>query len=263
MLRNFLYLNTDALDGYMSALEDGLRIGSESEESKSRNGNVGADAKVFTGQYGRSSENMRRTTGQDTPESRFARMLEIAEKDPEPLGWIDVLDPDNDLDQVGFGAMVAGEAEFYIPRMVRLLASGDFTKALDLMDRMEPLAGLFGLDTKGVPDKDNRDGVRSLIDALGADQVAVGEFDSSDWKVAAQLDRRFLRAQVEGPVRFVGKVAKQWPVGEGRHLLALPGTTLLPRHERRALERRRPENPDDDSFLIGPAMMLDLLAVWR
>jgi hypothetical protein len=42
-----------------------------------------------------------------------------------------------------------------------------------------------------------------------------------------------------------------------------PGTTLLPRHQRRALERKRPENPDDDSFLTGPALMLDLLAVWR
>ena len=30
-----------------------------------------------------------------------------------------------------------------------------------------------------------------------------------------------------------------------------------------ALERKRPENPDDDSFLTGPALMLDLLAVWR
>jgi hypothetical protein len=102
-----------------------------------------------------------------------------------------------------------------------------------------------------------------MADALGADLVAVGEFEDSDWKVAAQLTGEYIRAQVEGPAQFVGKVSKQWPEGQGRHLLALPGTTLLPRRERRALEGKKPDDPDDDSFLNGPAVMLDLLAVWR
>ncbi len=202
-------------------------------------------------------------TGQDTAESRFARLLEIAEKYAEEIAWIDVLEPDTELDQAGFGAMVAGEAEFYVPQVVQLLASGELSRSLDLIDRIEPLADMLGLDKQGMPDKQGREAARSLVDAIGADQVAVGEFDASEWKVAGQLEKQYIRARIEGPARFVGKVARRWPAAEGRHLLALPGTTLLPRHERRALERRRPDNPDDDSFLLGPAMMLDLLAVWR
>jgi len=264
MLRNFLYLNTVSLDGYMSALENGLRTGIESEESDSRDRSVQADAKLLKGGLGSTRGGVRRTSGQDTAEARFARLLDISAKEPEPLGWIDVVDPDNDLDEVGYGAMLAGEAEFYIPRTVRLLANGgDLASALDLVDRLEPLADLFGLDKQGMPDKDQRDAVRSVVGGLGADLVAVGEFDGSEWKVAGQLVREYMRAEVEGPAQFVGKVAKRWPAQEGRHLLALPGTTLLPRKERRALEGKRPDNPDDDSFLSGPALMLDLLAVWR
>jgi hypothetical protein len=263
MLRNFLYLNTVALDGYLSALEDGLRTGSQSEHSTTRDKSLGADARIAKGNVGKSVVGTRRTSGQDTPEARFARLMDLADEDPEPLGWIGIVDPDNDLKEVGFGAMLFGEAEFYIPRMVRLLAGSDFGRTIDMIDRLEPFADLFGLDKKGLPDKRQRNAARSAVDTLGADQVTVGEFDDSDWKVAAQLTAEYVRAEVEGPAQFVGKVSKQWPEGQGRHLLALPGTTLLPRRERRALESKKPDNPDDDSFLIGPALMLDLLAVWR
>jgi hypothetical protein len=263
VLRNFLYLDTVALDGYLSDLEDGLRVGSESEESMTRDKSVGADARVVRGNLGSSTVGTRRTSGQDTPSARFFRLMDIASKDPDAVAWIDIVDPSNDLTEAGYGAMISGEAEFYIPRMVQLMAGGDFGRAIDLLDRMEPFADVFGFERDGLPDKTQLDAFRSLVDTFRADLVAVGEFDDTDWKVAAQLTRQFIRAQVEGPARFVGKVAKRWPEGQGQHLLALPGTTLLPRHERRALQSKKPDNPDDDSFLNGPAMMLDLLAVWR
>lgn len=263
MLRNFLYLNTVALDGYLSALEDGLRVGSESEQSTTTDGSLAADVRFLKGNVGKSAAGTRRTSGQDTPEARFARLMEIAEYDPEALGWIEVVDPNNDLNNVGYGAMLSGETDFYIPRGVQLLASGEFGRTIDLINQMEPFADLFGLDKKGLPDRSQRDAARSMVDTLGADLVVVGEFDDSDQKVAAQLSKEYTRDQVEGPARFVGKVKKQWPAGQGQHLLALPGTTLLSRRERRALESKKPDNPDDDSFLNGPAFMLDLLAVWR
>jgi hypothetical protein len=105
MLRNFLYLNTVALDGYLSALEDGLRVGSESEQSATVDKSVGADARVVKGNLGKSTAGTRRTSGQDTSEARFARLMDIANTDPEPLAWIDVVDPSNDLDEADYGAM--------------------------------------------------------------------------------------------------------------------------------------------------------------
>lgn len=263
MLRNFLYLNTAALDSYIGAIEDGLRQSLEDEHTGSTNASLEASVKFAKADAGKSSGNNRKTTGLDTPEARFARLVNISGKDPEPLGWVDVLDPSNDLSGIGFGAMVSGEAEFYIPRMVSLLTSGDLGQAIDMLEALEPFADLFNLDKQGLPGKSERAAVRSAVGALKADVVTVGEFEDSCWKVAGQLSKEFTRAQVDGPARFVGKVAKQWPSGEGRPLLALPGSTLLPRHERRALQAKKPENPDDDSFLMGPALMLDMLAIWR
>jgi hypothetical protein len=263
MLRNFLYLNTVALNGYVGDLEDGLRDGSETEASTTTGVGVGADARVIKGNLDRSTVGVRRTSGKDTPEARFGRLMNIAAADPEPLAWIDVLDPENDLAEVGYGAMISGEAEFYTPRMIQLLTSGDFGRAVDMLEKLEPFADAFGLDKSGLPDNRQLGAARAAVDSFRADVVTVGEFDGSEWKVAAQLSGEYTRAPVEGPALFVGKVTQQWPAGQGRHLLALPGTTLLPRHERRSLQSRKPENPDDDSFLDGPAVMLDLLAIWR
>lgn len=263
MLRNFLYLNTIALDGYIGALEDGLRQSLEDEQNGTTNGSVAADLRIVSANAGKSAGTNRRTTGLDTPEARFARLVKIAEHDPEPLAWVDILDPDNDFNNIGIGAMVGGEADFYIPRMVNLLTSGELGRAMDMLESIEPFADLFNLDKQGLPGREQRAAVRSAVDTFKADVVAVGEFEDSSWKIAGQLVKDFARAQVDGPAKFVGKVSKQWPTGEWRHLLALPGTTLLPRHERRALQTKTPDDPNDDTFLPGPALMLDILAIWR
>jgi hypothetical protein len=87
--------------------------------------------------------------------------------------------------------------------------------------------------------------------------------DDSDWRVAGELDEAFVRGDLEGPARVVGKVAKQWPAGQWKPLLALPGSSLLPRSKRRELERKRPDSDKEASYLEGPAVMLDVLAVFR
>lgn len=264
MLRNFLYLNVPALDGYLSSLEDGLRTVIEREETSTKDAGLEASVKVVSGKLGAGTESVERTTGQDTPEARFERLLAYARADSEALGWIEVLDADTDLADVGFGALVEAEAEFFIPSIIRTLAdSRGLQEAMDMFDALEPLADMFGLDMDGMPDKAQRDGMRSVVGAMKANLVAVGELDGSDWKVAGEVLSQHLRAEVEGPARFVGKVAKKISEGQGRHLMALPGTSLMPREARRELERKKPENADDESFLQGPALVLDLLAIWR
>jgi hypothetical protein len=263
-MRHFLYLDTTALDGYLSALEGGLRTEIERESEASRGGSLEGNLKIAKGTADRSKSEIDRTRELDTAEARFSRLLLLAQKEPENLDWIDVVDPDTDLETVGFGAMVAGEADFYVPGIIRTLSNrGDMNAALDMIDQLEPLAEFLDLDTEGLPDRNLRNAMRGIVGAINADLVAVGEFDGSDWKIAAQLTGAYRRAELEGPARFVGKVSKRWPAGEGRPLMALPGTTLMPRKERRDLERKRPDDPSDESFLAGPAMMLDLLAAWR
>ncbi|MBC3761561.1 DUF6414 family protein [Quadrisphaera oryzae] len=265
MLRNFLYLNTATLDGYVSAIEDGLRSEIERESGRSRDRKAGADVKVVTGELGSGTSESNRTRGADTPAARFSRLLAAAADRPEELGWIEVVQPEVDLDEVGLGAMLHGEADFYIPQLVQLMSQsqGGIADALDQLESLEPFAEAFGLDTADLPSKKQRKGMRAFTAAMKTDLVTVGEFDDSAWKVAGQLVAAHQQSPIDGPARFVGKVSKIWPAGEGRPLLALPGSTLLPRAKRRELERQRPSDPDDDSFLMGPAVMLDMLAIWR
>jgi hypothetical protein len=265
ILRNFLYLNQVALDGYLAAVEDGLREERESEHGTSTHRKGGTDVKIAQGEMGSAEQQMERLRSRDTPEAKFNRLMMAVDTKPDSFDWIQIQDPDSDLLSAGPGVMLEGEADFYIPSLVRSLSADDgaLNDALDMIDSLAPLASAFRLDMTGMPNRQEREGLRTATQTLKAALVAVGELSDSAWKVAGQLDKEHRRADIDGAARFVGKVSRTWPSGEGRHLLALPGATLLPRDERRRLERQRPENANEDSFLMGPAFMLDFLAIWR
>ena len=54
-----------------------------------------------------------------------------------------------------------------------------------------------------------------------------------------------------------------WQAGQWKPLLSLPGMNVLPREQRRKMEREGPESGQEASWLEGPAVMLDLLAIYR
>lgn len=269
LLRNFLYLDTTALDGYVSQTEDGLRT--KYEEGTSREGSVGGgigpDALNVRG--GKTTGGDTREERTDTSEARFARFMEWTNTADESAGWIEVVDPATDLQEVGYGAMVHAEVDLYIPDVVKALHSGgEFEQALDMLKVIAPIAPALGWDTEGLPTAEEQDLMRRAVGAMGTkDVLVVGEFDDADWKLAGQLSHQHVRvahAAFDGPTRIVGKVKQQLAVGEWRPMLALPGTNLMPREQRRAIAKQTPttENPES-THLQGPALMLDVLAIYR
>jgi hypothetical protein len=102
--------------------------------------------------------------------------------------------------------------------------------------------------------------VRNVVGAMKSDLVILGEQQDDGIKVAGKLDQRYVRDFPEGEARVVGKVARRWRAGESHSLLALPGASLLPRKERR---KATFEMGDEDSVLRGPALTLDVLAIYR
>jgi hypothetical protein len=70
-------------------------------------------------------------------------------------------------------------------------------------------------------------------------------------------------AENEGFARVVGKVSAQWDKGNWKPLLVLPGMNLLSREQRRAMQRRGPDEGQESSWLEGSAIMLDVLAIYR
>lgn len=264
MLKNFLYLNDDALGSYLSALEGGARSSVQQRTARSSGVQGGVDARILNAKGDRAAEDETTIDLADTAHARYERLEQHALDDPERAGWITVLSPDVDLDGVGIGAIIDIECEIYVPHIIKALsASGGLSEALDAFNALLPVAGALGLDTSGGPDTTQVAAIRSIAGSLGGDQVVVGERDDTEWRVAGRLLTPHLRGEVDGVARVVGKVATIWKAGRWKPLLALPGMSLLPRDQRRALERQQPSEDQAENWLEGPAAMLDILAIYR
>lgn len=265
LLKRFLYLNTSDLNDYISALEGGLRGSGQRRTTTGSSLGGEANLKVAKGNKESKQEEEESYNFSDTEQARFERLLELASADSEKTGWVEALDPDSHLANIGIGALIEIECEIYVPDEVRLLSSsGGLTEALDTLDAMTPFAAALGLDTtSGLPSKKERDAAKGFISTMKTDLVVVGERDDSDWKVAGQVSPEFTRGDIDGVARIVGKVSSKWGEGEWKPLLALPGSSLMPRKERRALAKKRPKDGEEDQFMQGPALMLDVLAIYR
>jgi citrate synthase len=136
LLRKFLYLDETSLNDYVSAMEDGLRQRRETKSGTSSDRSGGIDAKVVRAgvDTGRSSDESSEYS--DTPPAKFNRLLDLADGNEEAMAWLEIQTLEQ-LEGVGFGAIVHLECEAYIPDMVRTLASGElgdlFGKAVDLL----------------------------------------------------------------------------------------------------------------------------------
>ncbi len=263
MLRRFSYLDTSALEQYISAMENGLV--SEETRRTMNAGSAGAavDLKVVKGDGARSRESETAQTFADTAPARFDRLLKAAELQPEALGWIDVTQPDVDLQDVGLGAMVAWECDLFTPEIVQMLSqAGGAVGALQAMSKMLPNAELLGLSTQGIPDRDSIDAMSALIRGMDLQRVIVGDTVDSDWKFFARVQDDYVLAELDGPMRIVGKITRVVPAGSRHPIVNLPGSQLGNREERRARAKDQTIEAQKGQFVEGPAVELALLAAF-
>ncbi|MBE1588187.1 hypothetical protein ACFPOI_52335 [Nonomuraea angiospora] len=265
MLKRFLYLDEPKLADYVSALEGGLRSSRELKSTRGGKKDAGIDVKAAKGGIERSEQNEETLSLTDTPHARFERLLELATAAPEASGWIEVLDTSHGLQDAGFGAMISVECDAYIPEIIKALApQGGLADTLDQIETFLPYAATFNLDVSGLPSREEIEAIKGASQLFGGKLVVVGELDDADWQIAGQLDATNIRdPEIEGRVIIVGKITKKWSAGQWKPLLALPGTSLLPRNQRRVLERKPPEEGHEDQYLEGPAVMIEVLAIYR
>lgn len=268
MLIQPIYLDTDSLTRYIAALEGGLRVVATTTEAdgRSRGGHLGPTyANVNASKSGSTSTSIQVN---DHDMARFARLLDAARSDAETLGWIEVLQPDEDLSDIGMGAMVQWQCEVYMPDSIkRMQLKGGFGDALDAMESLLPAAKALGLETAGLPPHKDMSAMNQFLKTLRVPPVVIGEDleERTQWKLAGPLKPEFLSdaEALEGAAICVGKVTKVVPAGKWHPLLTLPGMNLMPREERRKQERTPPKEGQEGNYLQGPAVLLDVLAVYR
>jgi hypothetical protein len=264
MLRRFLYLDKVALSQYVSAFEGGAvtNFSGRSTSSGAGKGGIGAGGITVSGQ--RSHQDEEAWNYVDTDEARFDRLLNAAAEFPEELGWLDILDPETDLVDVGIGAMVSWECDLLVPEVIRNLAkSGEAIKMLDMMKDVLPAALGLGLDTTGLPDTTEIEAASEFIKGIDAPMIVVCEDEETDWRMSGKIAEEFLHGELEGRGKVVGKIVKVVPTGRWKPYLTFPGINLLSRDDRRKLERSSPEPGREEEYLSGPAVLIDILAIYR
>jgi hypothetical protein len=265
VLRRFLYLNEHSLAGYLAVVEGGLS--DERRRRESHRGVAGRSASLGTKALGGSISGDRERTEEDErtvrelPEQRFDRLMTALEADTERYAYEDVLDLEESFGRIAVGAMLTLECELEVPPMVRLFSQPEqLDEMLGLMEAFGPVASVFGGETADLPSAETVKAMRGLTAVMRSEVIIVGQQEDSDYRVAGKLEKDWLREMPEGLARVVGKVARRWEVGQAYPLLALPGASLLPRKQRR---QAGPTSDDDENVLRGPALTLDILAVYR
>lgn len=264
MLRRFTYLDSEALSQYVTSLEDGLVTESTRRSMREGTGTGGVDAKFVHASGEKTRQDVESLSFVDTDEARFNRLLIAAEAEPEALAWVDVLDPKSDFDGIGIGGMMSWECDLFVPDIVQLLSkSGGAIDAIRMMQNLSPMARRLGLDMEGLPDDKEMSAAAGFLSGMDASLLVVGEDDDTDWRVAGHLKEESVRGELEGRARMVAKVAKVLPAGRWKPYVTFPGMNLVPRDERRRLERRPPEPGKEEEYLRGPALLVDVLAIYR
>jgi hypothetical protein len=264
MLIRFVYLDRNALEQYVSAIEGGRITETSKRLAAAREGEVGADLKLLAGKGRRSSEDEESRTLEDTDSARFGRLLAAAAADPEGLGWVDVLDPDTELPDAGIGAMISWECDLFVPDVIRMLSrAGGAVQAITAMRGLLPAATALGLDTSGIPEEAQLGAMAGFLERMESRTVVVGEDDDTDWKVAGRVTDDLSLDDLEGRARLVGKITKVIPSGRQVPFATFPGMNLMPRERRRQLEREPPQPGKESEYLHGPALMVEILAIYR
>lgn len=262
MLKNFLYLNESALSDYLSALEGGLVSSIGDRRRKSRGGHAKAGI-AAVGAGGEMSQESEATISMvDTPPAQFERLMRLVAEEPEETGWVEILQPDADLPELLTGALIQLECELEIPAFIKLLSQ--HTDTLNTLRSIASMSSVF--PSAASVDLEKVTIVEQLSGMMNDRLVFVGMLDSDEWKATGQLAAEHLRADVEsleGEVRIVGKIMRKIRSDEQHPLLALPGAGIIGREKRRELAKKGPVSENDPHWLQGPAVVLEVLAIYR
>ena len=247
---------------HLSSLEGGLVSERTETATDSKQHSYGADIEIVKGDRGKSSESSKSLTKEDTPEARFTRLHEALMSDPEGTGFVEVLEPDVAFEDIGIGAIVQWEAEVERPEFSRLIAQdGEAREAVDMMQKLAPMMEMVGQPIDDVPEGDVMDGFGGILKGLNLNSICVGASDETDWTIAGPMKSDAKRDEIDGDAIVLGKVKKRIPEGDHYHMMKLPGLGLA-RDKRRKLSNK-PQAGQENEYLAGPLIIVDLIAIFR
>ena len=260
-LRNFLYLNTEAIDDYVAAIDGGIydeesqafsTIGESMMTGKANLGFANGGAE----HSGRQTEEIKRSV-KNTFASKFDTVYQyLLLNEDEGLKYYESLSDET------YSSLCRDD-------FLEVLVTARFSKmkeVTDLVKQIGDLANLFepfmGQEVLDKDAKEAFEGFKALSTLkTGKGIASVFEFEDKKYPLVAQLDERFFRCQQE---QFVGegyllcKIIKKIPKGKSVALDEIFGSMEklgTNREERRKLKKSA-KNPDEIRDEVkGPALM--------
>jgi hypothetical protein len=267
VLKQFLYLNDDLVNQFISQLEGGLyeEESESSTESRERKLGGGLGAGPVKGEAGRTtgSEKTVSRTVRQTPESRYERLIELIEEEG-PIRFIEAANDEmwNDLKR---GDIVEVESRLSMPTIARILrAAGGFGELL-------PLIQMFGGD-----DPQDQEAIQALAALEGFGKATTSKVSviaavsgSPDYRFVAQLETAALRAEpdeLDGEATVVGTVRRKLHSKERHSTFEFfAGQSNLPSEMRKELESAFDDEAElgADLFVTAPAAIMTPIAIFR
>ncbi len=259
MLRHFLYLDNDQLDQYVSQVEDGLRqsVSRLNSTEKSKGGKV--DVKLAAANAGTTNQEQSDAAFADTPAARFERLTSLVSGNEDQFGWVEILQ-ESDLQGVRSGNLIDVTAEIYEPEIVAAFGAKGLMSALPLVKALS--AGMGGPGLTNMPKPEQLDAMAQFSAAM-PEGLLQGDVVDSDWTIIGRLSASGNPKDIEGDARVVGKVTKVWGTGQWRPIPGLPVVSNFSRQQKREYERKGPDEGSRMMWIEGPAIELDILAVYR
>ncbi|MCU1698976.1 MAG: hypothetical protein JWR34_5039 [Mycobacterium sp.] len=266
-IRRFVYLDETALDQYIAPAEGGSVTEMQSKSGRSGTGGAKLKIGVGEGQIGGDRKNENTWTVTDTPPARFARLLDTLDGEPD---WHIIEHPDRQLPEVHTGNLISWSCDVHIPDASNALArSGDGTKALDMVQKMVPIVEEAAPDDpqsaeKFAKGKQALTALTELLTGIDARRTIIGEAEGTLWKIAGPLSEEFIQVadahDIDGRLTVIGQVTKVLASNRWHPLVQPP---FVNRDQRRRVEREGPKPEQQKFYVTGPALILDVLAVYR
>jgi hypothetical protein len=268
MLIRFVYLDTSTLAGYVAQLDGGLIAETKVRLVKkgSKGGHI--DAKLLGAKAVSGNENEHFWTMSYPAEAQFQRLLAVAYEAPNEIAWIDVVDPRADFGSAQVGETIAWECDVDIAKFSRLAARGGGGARVVEMFGLFAQGGAAGMGLGGQTIsaeeatrlKAQTEIAQQLLDSMNVNRVAVGRDTGTEWSVFGSLYADNLRVEDINNERLivVGKVKRIVAAGDSRKLVNTEAMQLMQR-----INAPFGTAPDRDNELVGPALELDVLAIYR
>lgn len=276
MLLRFIYLDTSTLADYAAQLDGGTLVETKTRRLKRRSGGAKAGVAGVGLNLNLSNDDDDALTYTHPPAAQFQRLLAVAEGNPDALLWTEVLEPDSTFKDLQVGETLMWECDADIHQASRMMAKGaDASKVLEMLPGLlSALTARATTDNQAISPEDAQKleqltalGAvgKQLIDDAGLMPVVVCTDDTTEWSLYGELDPDYLRADIKDErLMIVGKVKRIVPAGTWRRLITAPGiplTTLT--NQGQVSGNGEPPEEKFDPFVRGPALQLDILAIYR